>query len=46
MIDTNYMPYELLLAGCENLNWINKFRWNYYAIKHKIFMLFNERDGY
>ena len=36
MIDTNYIPYRLLLIGYENLNWIDKLRWNYYEIKHKI----------
>ena len=43
MIETNYIPYELLLAGYENLNWIDKLRWNYYEIKHKISMLFKEQ---
>ena len=42
MIDTNYIPYELLLAGYENLNWIGKLRWNYHELKHKISMLFKE----
>lgn len=46
MTDTNYIPFELLLAGYENLSWIGKLRWNYYKIKHKIFMLFKERDSY
>ena len=42
MMETNYIPYELLLAGYENLSWIGKLRWNYYEIKHKISMLFKE----
>ena len=46
MTDTNYIPFELLLAGYENLSWIGKLRWNYYKIKHKIFMLFKERGSY
>lgn len=40
MIDENYIPYELLLKGYENLNWIEKLCWNYYEIKHRISMFF------
>lgn len=36
MIDENYISYELLLKGYENLNWIDKLRWNCYEIKHRI----------
>ena len=43
MIDENYIPYELLLKGDENLNWTEKLRWNYYEIKHRISMLFEGR---
>ena len=42
MTDTHYIPFELLLAGYENLSWIGKLRWNYYEIKHKISMFFKE----
>ena len=43
MIDENYIPYELLLKGYENLNWIDKLRWNYYEFKHRISMFFEGR---
>ena len=42
MTDTNYIPNELLLTGYENLNWIDKLRWNYYEIKHQISMFFKD----
>ncbi len=36
MIETNYIPHKLLLAGYENLSWIGKLHWNYCEIKHRI----------
>ena len=39
IIDENYIPYKLLLAGYENLNWIGKLHWHWCEIKHKIICL-------
>lgn len=36
-METNYIPYRLLLKGYENLNWKEKLEWNIYSIYFKIF---------
>lgn len=43
MADSNYIPFELLLAGYENLSLLGKLRWKYYKLKHKISMFFERR---
>lgn len=43
MTDSNYMPFELLLAGYENLSLLGKLRWKYYKLKHKISAFFKRR---
>lgn len=35
-VETNYMPYELLLKGYENCTLKEKFIWNCIELKHKI----------
>ena len=44
MADSNYIPFELLLAGYENLSLLGKLRWKYYKMKHKISAFFERRQ--
>ena len=35
-MEENYIPYELLLKGYTNLNWLEKLQWNYFELLHRL----------